>query len=144
MNIFIREAVAGDADKITELSIQLGYVIDKIKTNQNLEIITAKNDEKIFVALFENQLAGWIHVFHTTRLESGSFCEIGGIVVDEQYKRKGIGKMLIEYIKPWCIKQGTASLRVRCNIKRTEAHQFYSDLGFIENKQQKVFEIAIE
>jgi GNAT superfamily N-acetyltransferase len=95
------------------------------------------------VAFHQKKIVGWIHVFQTTRLESGSFCEIGGLVVDDQYRRKGIGKLLIQHIKPWCLSKGNPALRVRCNTKRKEAHEFYFQLGFNENKEQKVFEINL-
>jgi ribosomal protein S18 acetylase RimI-like enzyme len=76
-------------------------------------------------------------------LESGSFCDIGGLVADNQYRRMGIGKRLIEHIKARCMNMGTAVLRVCSNIKRTEAHEFYIKQGFYENNQQKVFEINL-
>jgi len=31
-------------------------------------------------------------------------------------------------------------LRVRCNVKRTSAHEFYLALNYAEYKEQKVFE----
>jgi len=50
---------------------------------------------------------------------------------------------LVSKIKEWCIEQKISSLRVRCNTKRKEAHQFYFKNGFSETKEQKVFELKI-
>jgi GNAT superfamily N-acetyltransferase len=144
MQLFIREVLAEDAADITRLSNQLGYAISVPATLQNLETIRKNQNEAIFIAAYEKEVIGSIHVFYTTRLESGSFCEIGGMVVNDQYRRMGIGKMLIERIKLWCVKKATNKLRVRCNIKRTDAHDFYFGLGFRENKQQKVLEINLD
>ncbi len=144
MEILIREATADDATAIAGLSCQLGYPISAEATLQNLQAIFQHNDERVAIALYEAQVVGWIHVFQTTRLESGTFCEIGGLVVDDEHRRSGIGKEMIKYIKQWCIGKGILSLRVRCNIKRTDAHAFYLQSGFHENKQQKVFEMDLK
>jgi GNAT superfamily N-acetyltransferase len=142
MKFFVREAAPKDADDIAGLSNQLGYAMSASATLQNLETILNNKNELVLVAVHEEKVIGWIHVFQTTRLESGSFCEIGGLVVDDQYRRMGAGKLLIEHIKPWCIAKAS-SLRVRSNIKRTQAHEFYHQCGFSETKQQKVFEIKL-
>jgi GNAT superfamily N-acetyltransferase len=47
------------------------------------------------------------------RLETKTFIEIGGLVIDENYRGKGIGKILVSKIKEWCIEQKISSLRVR-------------------------------
>jgi len=143
MSLFIREILPEDAIAITGLSHQLGYRVTSAGTKENLEIITNSINDGAWVAFFEEKIAGWIHVFKTTRVESGTFGEIGGLVVDEAYRRKGIGKLLVDQAKQWCINRDIPALRVRCNSKRTEAHIFYTSLQFHENKEQKVFEIAL-
>ena len=143
MKFFVRESVAKDAEDITGLSKQLGYSLSADDTLQNLKTIHENKNEIVLVAANEEKVVGWIHAFLATRVESGSFCEIGGLVTDGRYRRMGIGKLLIEHIKSWCMTKGIPVVRVRCNMKRTEAHKFYSGLGFTENKQQKVFEIDL-
>jgi GNAT superfamily N-acetyltransferase len=144
MPFFIRQVAAGDARAITRLSNQLGYGVTVSATLQNIKAIFENKSDSLFVAVYEQEVVGWIHIFQTTRLESGSFCEIGGLVVDDKYQKKGIGKMLIEKARYWCLDKGHKKLKVRCNIQRTGAHLFYSKLGFNENKEQKVFELSLE
>jgi GNAT superfamily N-acetyltransferase len=81
-----------------------------------------------------------VHVFYTIRLESGPFCEIGGLVVSKNIQGKGIGKLLVEKARKWAAERNIGKLRVRCNVVRAGAHEFYIKSGFTENKQQKVFE----
>jgi GNAT superfamily N-acetyltransferase len=76
-------------------------------------------------------------------LESNPFVEVGGLVVDENYRSKGIGKKLVEQIKQWCVEKHISTLRVRSQVKRKEAHQFYLANGFTEIKEQKVFQINL-
>jgi GNAT superfamily N-acetyltransferase len=144
MSFFVRELAAGDAPAITRLSNQLGYGINLAETVENIKAIAENKTDRLFVAVDDTKVIGWIHIFHTTRLESGSFCEIGGLVVDDKYQKKGVGKMLIEKAASCCLDMGNQKLKVRCNTKRSAAHLFYSKFGFNENKEQKVFELQLE
>jgi GNAT superfamily N-acetyltransferase len=93
--------------------------------------------------MFKNQVIGWVGVAQAFQIESAPFCEIRGLVVHDEYRHHGVGKMLIEKAKSWGREKGNDKLRLRCNAKRTEAHLFYQRLRFTEIKQQKVFEIEI-
>jgi GNAT superfamily N-acetyltransferase len=143
MNFSIRTAVKDDAPTIANLSCQLGYPITEAATRENLSIILQNSNETIFVAIYENKVIGWIGVFKTVQLASGPHCEIGGLVVDAAYHRNGVGKKLVAQARHWGQQQGNHLLRVRCNVKRKEAHQFYHQLGFKEIKEQKIFEIDL-
>ncbi|MFI5452017.1 GNAT family N-acetyltransferase [Pedobacter sp. UC225_61] len=132
-----------DAEEITSLSTQLGYeneiedLLDRTK-----EILKSKND-CIFVAKLDGNIVGWIHGFRAVRIESPLFVEIAGLVVDRKQQKQHIGKSLVEAVKDWSISLGIKKIRVRCNIIRTESHKFYENIGFSQNKQQKIFEIEI-
>ena len=141
--ITIREVVAEDAAEITVLSHQLGYSISEQQTLQNIYLLKQTKQHEVFVAVHEQKVIGWMGLFYNISLTSPPLCEIQGLVVHEQYRSKGIGKMLIEKAKEWSINKSTKKLRLRCNIKRTEAILFYQKIGFAEVKQQKVFEMKI-
>jgi GNAT superfamily N-acetyltransferase len=143
MYLTIREVSQNDAAAISLLSIQLGYSISTEKTEQQIIAVNTSPNDIACVAVDEEKVIGWIHIFYMLRLECASYCEIGGLVVDEKYRGKGIGKMLINQAIPWCKEKRCGKLKVRSNIKRTEAHKFYEQAGFNEMKQQKVFEIYL-
>ena len=144
MEIKIRQARMEDAHFLNSLSVELGYDMPVAKTREMLDLTLKDPRQVIFVAAAGDQVVGWIHGFITARLESGLFCEIGGLVVSQQHRNRGTGKLLIHQIKSWCDRKQIQVLKVRCNSKRAEAHQFYLGEGFRELKQQKVFEILIE
>lgn len=143
MKLNIRNASLRDSEFITGLSYQLGYKTTTENIQERLtEIIT--NQDHCFYVVEDNEIViGWIHAFKTLRVESESSVEIGGMVVKENYRSKGIGKALIEKIIEWSLNKGLFRMRVRCNSVRLETHKFYEKLGFIEIKEQRIFDKKI-
>jgi GNAT superfamily N-acetyltransferase len=136
MEIFIRRISKEDTAAITALSHQLGYPLSVDQTLQNINAVIENKDHDAFVAVHENNVIGWIGVAQAIQIEMLPYCEIRGLVVDNKYRKLGVGKMLIEKAKQWAKEKGNDKLRLRCNVKRTEAHLFYQHLGFKETKQQ--------
>lgn len=139
----LREISVNDAAQITSLSAQLGYAISIEDTASQIALVISHPDHCAIVIVENEKIIGWIHAFKTFRLESKPFVEIGGLVVDENYRGKGVGKKLINYIKKWCRENHFSLLRVRTNIKRKDAHIFYNKIGFRESKEQKIFETSV-
>lgn len=137
----IREISEKDAESVATLSIQLGYESDIKQTSARIKSINNSNENCAFIALIDGKVVGWIHCFYTLRVESDPFVEIGGLIVDENYRNLKIGKQLIENVNLWAKKHQVKKLKVRCNIKRTESHRFYEQIGFKENKRQIAFEM---
>ena len=139
--IVIREVLPENAPEISELSYQLGYPIYGEETIQNIVNLRQSKHDEAFVAIQEQKIIGWIGVSYKISLESPPLCEIHGLVVNEQYRNRGVGKILIKKAQQWTRDKGINKLRLRCNIKRADAILFYQNYGFNEVKQQKVFEI---
>jgi len=139
----IREISEKDAESVATLSTQLGYESDIKQTSARIKCINNSNENCAFVALVNGEVVGWIHGFYTLRIESDPFIEIGGLIVDENYRNLKIGKQLIENVNIWAKKHQVKKLKVRCNIKRSESHKFYERLGFKENKRQIAFEMNV-
>jgi len=57
-------------------------------------------------------------------------CEIGGLVVEANYKRMEIGSRLMESIENWATEKGCNKVSLRSGSNRKKAHQFYEDIGF--------------
>lgn len=138
--IHIRTITEQDAAIITEQTMQLGYLLSEIEIIENIRQILSDPNHTAFVAYSGGEVIGWMHVFKAFRIESKSFVEIGGLVVDVNHRKQGIGKMLVAKAGEWAKENHIGRLRVRCNTKRVEAHQFYRALGFTESKEQKIFE----
>lgn len=72
-------------------------------------------------------------------MESDPHAEIGGLVVDERHRDAGIGRLLLEQAEAWARAKGCGTIRLRSNIIRKEAHQFYLNVGYSNNKTQHAF-----
>lgn len=141
MNLHLRTLTLTDAEAIANLSSQLGYQASVAETKVWLQEILASKDHCTFGAVLDEKLIGWVHGFYTLHLESGAFVEIGGLVVDENCRRTGAGRMLVEQVRAWAKQRGVGKVRVRCSTQRTDSHTFYKAIGFEEVKEQKVFSI---
>jgi GNAT superfamily N-acetyltransferase len=141
MNMIIRVASISDAAAINVLSHQLGYEMSVAETQEALNnVISGKNDI-VYVATIDEDVVGWIHGFVVTSIVSGKYCEIGGLIVNENHRSLAIGKLLVDAIKSWCKEKGITTLKVRSNVKRTRAHRFYEREGFVVIKCQDVFQL---
>ncbi|MFN0255484.1 GNAT family N-acetyltransferase [Pedobacter ureilyticus] len=131
-----------EALEILSLSEQLGYGNNFEMLLGRLQEIIPLKDHAIFVAKAEGKIVGWLHCLICLRVESPLFVEVTGLVVDENARGQQIGKNLIETSKKWSQNRGISTIRIRCNVLRTETHKFYQALGFFSTKEQKVFEMS--
>jgi GNAT superfamily N-acetyltransferase len=136
----IRPAELRDASEIARLSSALGYPVEADVVQRRLERLLGSPTDAVFVAeVGAGELRGWIHGYLSQLIESEPRVEIGGLVVDTKARRQGVGRRLVERLEAWARENGVTELSVRCREDRTEAHQFYEQLGFSSTKTQKVF-----
>lgn len=143
MQLDIRYAEMGDVQAIADLSEQWGYRSTKEKMLRCLQDIGNNNDHVVYVLLKVDHIIGWVHGIYSLRIEADPFVEIGGLVVDKDFRRQGSGKFLVDKIVEWSLIRNCHTIRVRCNIIRKEANAFYSSIGFKEIKQQRVYDINV-
>lgn len=136
----VRRATIHDLDAICTLADQLGYPCSAEDMRDRMTAILSTPDQAIFVVHLPGQpAAGYIHVFKHTSLESGTVAEIGGLVVDRQYRRLGLGKALLLAAETWFREMNGSLIRLRSNIIREDAHRFYQEMGYSITKTQYTF-----
>lgn len=137
--IVVRRMCLEDNEVISDLAAQLGYPVPADIIQKHILEINNHHDNCAFAALHEGIVIGWIHAFFTIRVESAPFVEIAGLVVDEKYRRKSAGKELLEAVKCWAKTKNVTTIKVRSNIFRLDAHEFYYCMGFTRLKDQRIF-----
>jgi GNAT superfamily N-acetyltransferase len=136
----LRRAVSSDAAALARLTTQLGYPVSDSTIAARLARMVARSDDCVLVAEdAKGQLLGWIHGFVIQLLESEYRVEIGGLVVDAECRRRGVGRQLVGAIEDWAKERGAREISVRCREERAESHLFYESLSFQHVKTQRVF-----
>jgi GNAT superfamily N-acetyltransferase len=140
MQVRVRSAVSADAAVIARLSGQLGYPVAVPALAARLESLLASEDQAVYVAMDAKAgVVGWIHGAEQLLVESGTRCEILGLVVDEAARRSGIGRQLVEAVEQWALARGLPEMSVRSAVARAESHPFYEQLGYQRVKSQHVY-----
>lgn len=144
MQIFqLQSLTSKDAEQLAQLAVELGYENQVAELFKRTEKILQSTEDAIFIAKHEDQIVAWIHSFVALRVESPVFVEIAGLVVSQNFRKQRIGNQLIDAVKNWSSAKQIHQIKLRCNVVRTESHQFYQNIGFKLCKQQMIFEIAI-
>lgn len=132
----IRQANPEDYEIIHKLSEkELGYPCDKELVHQRLSNIDLAR-ECVFVSEIDNQVVGFIHVEKYETLYIPAMANILGIAVAGSYQRQGIGKALLSEAEKWAVKNHLSAMRLNSGETRKEAHHFYRNLGYRNEKKQ--------
>ena len=138
-DITIRSARPSDAETITALTKQLGYDAELSTVASRLLRLLARSDQQLLVADDGGRAIGWIHMVITEYVEADAFVVIGGLVVDREYRKQGIGRRLLIRAEEWAAQHGCSLVRLSSNVKRVEAHAFYERVGYTNLKTQYAF-----
>ena len=138
-SVAIRPARTPDAAAIAQLTTQLGYDLTDAEASDRLSRILLRDDQQFFVADLDGRVAGWVHVVLAEYVDSEPFVVIGGLVVDRNHRRLGIGRALMERAELWARERGCSMVRLSSSSTRNAAHRFYEALGYTIIKTQYSF-----
>jgi GNAT superfamily N-acetyltransferase len=128
---------ANDAAAAARLSTQLGYPSTPAQIEQRFRALGDSPDARVLIAEgSDGSVLGWIHVFGNRILVSDPDAEIGGLVVDEAARGRGVGSALMASAEAWAKERGYRVVSVRSNVIRVEAHEFYKSKGYQVLKSQ--------
>jgi GNAT superfamily N-acetyltransferase len=136
----VRLAEARDACVMAVLCGQLGYP----STTKDIERRLAQagdgvNSVVLVADSHRDGVIGWVHVRALHLLTRDACAELGGLVVDEAWRGRGIGGRLMDAAEDWARRQGLGTLRLRSNVIREGAHAFYRGRGYTSAKTSLLF-----
>ncbi|AXB55958.1 GNAT family N-acetyltransferase [Flavobacterium fluviale] len=83
------------------------------------------------IAVFENnECLGITGCWSATKLWTGKYLEIDNFVVNPEYRSKGIGKILTDYIEKKAIELECSSIVLDAFTGNFGAHRFYYNQGY--------------
>lgn len=131
-----------DWKEIQALSGELGYPVEEKLLKIQIKHILRHQDHQLLICLSGETIVGFAHLIRTLRLWSTPRVELAALVVAEPWRGRGIGRSFITGARGWFGETGI--IRVRCNTKRKDSHEFYLSMGFSLQKQQKVYDLTFE
>lgn len=138
----VREALDGDAQRISALALQLGYEVSVAHVEQYL-----RGDDPGRAALVavvpRVGVVGWVAVSERCALLSSKRADIEGLVVEDEYRGNRIGEMLVGAAESWARRRGCTAVRLLSNVVRERAHEFYRRLGYDVLKTEYVFQKSL-
>ena len=85
----------------------------------------------IQIAVFEDDIClGLTGCWSATKLWTGEYLEIDNFVVNPEYRSKGIGKMLTDYVDKKAIELNCSSIVLDAFTGNFGAHRFYYNQGY--------------
>lgn len=138
-NICIRKAKESDLPAIEKLIVEL---IESMKTKEDFDpTIAIKNcrnflhnsSSYLLVAERDRAVIGFINItIRLTLLHPGGSGLIDELIVGKAYRKKGIGKLLIDATIEKCKQLGCCEVEVSTEFTNTTARRFYKNSGFEE------------
>ena len=118
--------------------------IDIILANKIWDEIE-KNGTKYFIAMEDNKIISSCYLAIISNLtrsgKSNGFIE--NVITDEKYRKKGIGKKIIEMAIEYGKRNNCYKIILQSSFKRKENHVFYEKCGF-DGNSKRAFQIRIE
>jgi GNAT superfamily N-acetyltransferase len=141
----VRRATLAHAEAIARLGVQLGYPDSPEAYRRRMQLVLPDHLHGVFIAEDEaGQVVGWVHVTTRANLVSDPFAEVIGLVVDEAARGQGHGKALMDRAEQWAKDRQLPGIRLRSNLKRKEAHEFYQSVGMERIKDQRVYHRTVD
>jgi aminoglycoside 6'-N-acetyltransferase I len=129
----IRGAVPADAADIARLIDQLGYAIPPQEAAERLAMVMRDGQSTLLVAADYGPVVGVIALHWCPMLqEARPVARITTLVVDEQERGRGIGRILLKAGAQAARQAGCDALELTSGLRRTEAHEFYRAQGFAD------------
>jgi ribosomal protein S18 acetylase RimI-like enzyme len=129
----IREASAGDAERIVSLLDQLGYSATREAVSARLTRLGEDPASSILVAEEHGRLLGLAASHAIAHLErDGATCRLTALVVDEGSRRQGLGRALVLKVVADAEQRGCERVEVTLRPQREAAKGLYLGIGFEE------------
>ncbi len=124
----VRRARSTDVEAIAGLATQLGYDVSAAQVGRWLA--AGAEGRAAFVAVIDGEVVGWAQGHDLDLLQYPRVLEVGGLVVGDTARNRGVGKLLVDALADWGRRRGHTKIMVRSNVMREGAHDFYEALGF--------------
>jgi ribosomal protein S18 acetylase RimI-like enzyme len=135
----IRPACVADSPQLMALLHQLGYTALTEEELRKKVGSYLSQDNYIMVYEIEGKVVSFIalHIFPLFH-SPGNAGRITAFCVDERHRSQGIGLKLLKEAEAFFVERGCTRIEVTSNNRRTVAHAFYLNHGYVEDSRKFV------
>lgn len=139
----LRDASPDDADTVAALLTELGHPTEAVDIPKRLPSVLAEGGA-VKLAVGDNAMPVGLLVLskHWGLHASGPIACIAALVVTASARRRGVGKVFVDYAQEWGRSQGCSRLTVTSAEHRADAHAFYPSMGMPYTGRR--FSVALE
>jgi ribosomal protein S18 acetylase RimI-like enzyme len=138
-NYKVREANVEDAAEICGLARELAETVGdepptEKATRARLEELLDESRVRVLVAEDEAGIVGGVSFWIKPDLAHGdTVVEVPLLVVAEDHRRTGVGKLLMEEVRNVASDNGASQIELVATRSNVTAREFYRSLGFVES-----------
>jgi len=135
-DVAIRKAQFDDLHVMARLLSQLfaiesDFQADFAKQYNGLKLLFDANNADILVAKHKNKVVGMITMQRMISTSEGSYVGwIEDLIIDEEYRKMGVGKSMMRTIMELAHKRGYARIQLAADKENAKALYFYQKRGF--------------
>ena len=133
----LRDIAPVDAETAAELLAQLGYPTSAELFRDKLVTLGQDASNRVLVAVENGRVVGLVSI-HTHELvhAPGKLGRITALVVHSDFRRRGLGRQLVQAAERHCISAGCVLFEVTSSDSRLESRAFYESLGYTERRSR--------
>lgn len=136
MNLTIYKAKAEDALAIAKLAIQMWSDASIEELAEGFVDVINSPEGVVFLGEAAGQKIGFaqcqLRHDYVEGTETSPVGYLEGILVEEEYRRRGYAKQLLAACENWAKEQGCTEFASDCELDNTESLKFHLSLGFTE------------
>jgi GNAT superfamily N-acetyltransferase len=131
-NIIIREALPADSDHVFLMAktMATSFDVDAVNFKNSYADILKNSDSICFIAESNNKPIGYLLGFdHPAFYANGRVSWMEEIYVVDDYRKKGIGRMLTDEFEQWCAERKSKLI----GLATRRAADFYKSMDYEES-----------
>lgn len=141
-----------DTIELTNANINMlvGFQLDYLQSSLSKDQLEDKildvlnhDDEKIFIAVCDDEVIGYIYVNIYDVLYQEPIANVVSFILNMNKKHNGVGKTLIEAAENWAKDKGIKKARIVSDVNRTHGHSLFKKLGYVINETDFEFKKAL-
>jgi len=128
----IRRAQAADAEAIGSLYRELNALSTPVVLPERIAVIANSEHTHLLVCEDGGEVfaTALVCLCQDVMYNDQPFALVENVVVSADYKREGIGKMMMDYIEAFCLEQNCSKIMLQTSSENRDARDFYTAMGY--------------